>query len=45
MERMLKASMQRVAQQDAWIKARRAQISSSLARLDSDFEKFGAAAR
>jgi len=45
MERMVKESLQRVAQQDAWIKARRARISSSLARLDSDFEKFGAAAR
>lgn len=45
MERMLKESTQRVAQQDAWISARRARISSSLARLDSDFEKLGAASR
>jgi argininosuccinate lyase len=39
MDRMLKASNQRVAQQDAWIKGRRTQIASSLARLDADFEK------
>jgi argininosuccinate lyase len=45
MERMVKESLQRVAQQDAWINARRARISSSLARLDTDFEKFGAAVR
>jgi argininosuccinate lyase len=45
MERMVRESLQRVAQQDVWIKARRSQISSSLARLDRDFEKFGAAAR
>ena len=45
MERMLKESGERVARQDAWIKARRAQISSSLARLDADFEKLGAAAK
>ncbi|MES2532287.1 MAG: lyase family protein [Pseudomonadota bacterium] len=43
MARMLKESTERVAQQDAWIKARRAQIASSLARLDSDFDKLGAA--
>ena len=45
MERMLKESAQRVAQQDAWIKARRTQIASSLARLDSDFDKLGAPSR
>ena len=39
MERMLKEATQRVAQQDAWIKGRRTQIASSLARLDADFEK------
>jgi len=43
MERMLKEATQRLAQQDAWIKARRTQIASSLARLDADFEKLGAA--
>jgi argininosuccinate lyase len=45
MARMLKESTLRVAQQDAWIKARRTQIASSLARLDSDFDKLGAASR
>ena len=45
MERMLKESPQRVAQQDGWIKARRAQIASSLARLDADFEKLGSSGR
>jgi argininosuccinate lyase len=45
MERMLKESSQRVAQQDGWIKARRAQIASSLSRLDADFEKLGGSAR
>jgi len=39
MERMLKEATQRVAQQEAWIKGRRTQIASSLARLDADFEK------
>jgi argininosuccinate lyase len=45
MERMLKESSQRVAQQDGWIKARRAQIAASLSRLDVDFEKLGGSAR
>ena len=45
MERMLMEAGQRVARQDEWIKARRARISSSLARLDADFEKLGAAAK
>jgi argininosuccinate lyase len=42
MERMVREATQRVAQQDGWIKARREQISVSLARLDADFEKLGA---
>ena len=41
MDRMLKESSQRIAQQDDWIKARRDRISSSLSRLDADFEKLG----
>jgi argininosuccinate lyase len=45
MERMLKESSQRVAQQDGWIKARRAQIAASLSRLDVDFEKLGSSGR
>ncbi|QHI98432.1 argininosuccinate lyase [Xylophilus rhododendri] len=45
MARMLKETGQRVEQQQAWIAARRAQISSSLARLDVDFQKLGASAR
>ena len=43
MDRMLMESSQRIAQQDGWIKGRSAQISSSLSRLDIDFEKLGAA--
>ena len=43
MDRMLREATQRVADQDSWIKARRAQISASLARLDADFEKLGGA--
>jgi argininosuccinate lyase len=39
MDRMLKAARQRLAQQDAWIKEKRARIDSSLARLDHDFDK------
>ena len=39
MDRMLKAANQKLAQQAEWIKARRARISSSLAKLDSDFDK------
>jgi argininosuccinate lyase len=45
MARMLKQYQARIAQQDAWIKARRTQVSTSLARLDSDFEKLGAGGR
>jgi argininosuccinate lyase len=42
MDRMVQEARQRVATQDAWIKARREQIETSLARLDEDFEKLGA---
>ena len=45
MERMVKDALQRVAQQDSWIKARREQIASAVARLDGEFEKLGAAGR
>ena len=43
MDRMVKEATQRVGQQDAWIKAKRGQIATALARLDADFEKLGAA--
>ncbi len=39
MERMLKQARAQLAEQDAWIKARRQHIDESLARLDGDFEK------
>jgi len=39
MQRMLKAAGDQVAQQDEWIKARRARIAGALARLDADFDK------
>ena len=39
MQRMLKLANDRIAQQDEWIKARRARINGSLARLDADFDK------
>jgi argininosuccinate lyase len=39
MERMLKAAKQRLAQQDAWIKEKRARIDSSLGKLDQEFDK------
>jgi argininosuccinate lyase len=39
MERMLKAARQKLSQQDAWTKEKRARIASSLARLDHDFDK------
>lgn len=45
MARMLNASRQRLAQQGEWIKDRRARIASSLARLDSDFDKLVAEGR
>ncbi len=43
MERMLRESAKRVADQSTWINARRSTISSALARLDSDFNKLKAA--
>ena len=45
MQRMLREANQRLAQQDGWIKARRAHIAASLARLDADFDKLGSAVR
>lgn len=39
MERMLASARQRIAQQDEWIKTRRARIDESLARLDADFQR------
>jgi argininosuccinate lyase len=39
MERMRKAAQQRLAQQDAWIKDRRARIEAALGTLDRDFDK------
>jgi len=39
MERMLKASKLKLAQQGDWIRDKRARITSSLAKLDSDFDK------
>ena len=38
MERMLKAARQKLAQQDAWTREKRARIAASLARLDHDFD-------
>jgi argininosuccinate lyase len=45
MERMLKESRQRIAQQAEWIKEKRARIASALARLDGDFDKLVAGTR
>jgi len=42
MDRMLRESTKRVAGQEAWINARRADVSIALGRLDSAFEKLGA---
>ncbi len=39
MARMLKAANQKLAQQTAWIKEKRARIDSSLTRLNQDFNK------
>lgn len=39
MERMLTAAKAKLAQQDAWVKEKRARIDSSLAGLDRDFDK------
>lgn len=44
MERMLREANERVAKQDAWVKARRDHIASSLAKLDADFVKLGQSA-
>ena len=38
MTRMLAAANQRLAEQDAWIKARRGRINAAMAKLDGDFE-------
>jgi argininosuccinate lyase len=45
MDRMLKAAKQKLAQQGEWAREKRARISSSLARLDSDFDKLLASGR
>ena len=37
--RMLKIANQKLAEQDAWIKEKRAKINASLAKLDADFDK------
>ena len=39
MARMLKGSKQTLAQQVEWIKTKRANISTALSKLDTDFEK------
>lgn len=39
LERMLKVANTKLAEQDAWIKQKRARINASLARLDADFNK------
>ncbi|HEU4372595.1 MAG TPA: argininosuccinate lyase [Telluria sp.] len=39
MARMLNAARQKLAQQDAWVKEKRAKIDSSLGRLDQDFDR------
>jgi len=39
MTKMLAAAKQRIEQQDGWIKERRSQIESSLAKLNEDFAK------
>ncbi len=45
MARMLKVAKDKLAQQAAWISAKRAHINASLARLDSDFDKLAASAK
>ena len=42
MQRMLEAAKQKLAQQGDWVKEKRSRITSSLARLDSDFDKLSA---
>ena len=39
MTKMLASAKQRIEQQDGWIKERRSQIESSLAKLNEDFDK------
>ena len=39
LDRMLKIANQKLAEQDAWIKEKRAKINASLAKLDADFAK------
>ena len=39
LERMLKISNQKLMEQDAWIREKRAKINASLAKLDTDFVK------
>jgi len=45
MERMLAQARARLAEQDAWVQARRKHIDAALARLDGDFAKLAGAAR
>jgi argininosuccinate lyase len=39
MARMLNAARKKLAQQDAWVREKRAKIDSSLGRLDQDFDR------
>jgi len=39
LDRMLKIADSKLAEQDAWIKAKRKKIDNSLAKLDADFKK------
>jgi argininosuccinate lyase len=39
LDRMLRLANQKLVEQDAWIKAKRAKIDTSLAKLDADFDK------
>ncbi|MCD0503863.1 argininosuccinate lyase [Bordetella petrii] len=45
MQRMLKEARERLAAEDAWVKARRAHISNSLAELDKQFAQLAAKAK
>ena len=44
LNRMLRAATARVAQQDAWIKARQQRIAGSLQKLDADFDRMAVSA-
>ncbi len=44
MDRMLREATARVAQQDAWIKARQQRIAGSLQKLDADFDRMAVSA-